>query len=82
MTEKQSIAATGKKRGSYDGKGNKCTIKSHNHNPRDCPGRARIKCAQCGKSLVSHKTMDFCTDNDGTPEHVLDELGMRRRNKT
>jgi len=35
----------------------------------------------CGKALIKHKTMEFCTEGDGTPEHVLDELGMRRRRK-
>ena len=82
MSEKQSKAQKGKKRGPYKNDGTKCTIPSHNHNPRDCPGRARIKCAICGKSLISHKPYDYCRSGDGTSEYVLDELGMRRRNKT
>jgi len=65
----------------YKNDGNKCAIKWHNHAPHECPGRARIRCAVCGKALIKHKTMEFCTEGDGTPEHVLDELGMRRRRK-
>ena len=66
----------------YKNDGNKCAIPWHNHHPRDCPGRARIKCAVCGVALIKHKTVDFCTDNDGRPKHVIDELGLRRRNRT
>jgi len=81
MTDKQSESATGKKRGPYRNDGNKCTIPWHNHPPRDCPGRSRLKCAVCGKPLIKHKTFNYCTEGDGTSEYVLDELGMRRRNK-
>jgi len=63
----------------YKNDGNKCAIKSHNHHPRDCPGRARIKCAVCGKSLLTHKTMEYCTDGDEATLHHINELGRRQR---
>ena len=81
MTKKQSEAATGKRRGPYRNLGNKCTIKWHNHAPHECPGRSRIKCAVCGQPLIKHKTFGYCTDGDETAEHIIDELGVRRRRR-
>lgn len=70
------------KRGPYvKNKGNRCTIKTHDHAPHECPGSGKTKCAVCGKSLLKHKTMDFCTAGGGKPTVVLDELGLRRRMK-
>ena len=81
MTQKQSVAATGKKRGPYKNSGNKCTIPWHDHAPHECPGRARLKCAVCGKALIKHDGFEFCTEGDGEAGYVIDELGHRRRNK-
>jgi len=66
----------------YKNDGNKCAIPWHNHHPRDCPGRARIMCAVCGKSLISHKTIGFCEANEDKPVHVIDEVGKRRKMKS
>jgi len=78
VTEKQSVAATGKKRGPYSGVNNKCAIPHHNHVPRDCPGRARIMCAVCGKSLLSHETMDYCDRGEPATVHYLNKEGRRQ----
>ena len=63
----------------YMNNGNKCSIKWHNHAPHECPGRARIKCAICGKALIKHDSINFCVTEEGTTNHGLDELGVRRR---
>ena len=49
MTDKQSKAQKGKRRGPY-------SISQ----PRDYGGRGAIKCGVCGLPIVKHKTMDFC----------------------
>ena len=61
--------------------GTKCAIPWHNHAPHECPGRARIKCAICGKATIKHNSTDFCVVEEGATNHGLDELGMRRRRK-
>lgn len=61
--------------------GNQCAIPWHSHAPNQCPGRARLKCRVCGKSLLGHKLFELCERNEDTPAIVLDELGMRRRLK-
>ena len=65
----------------YKNDGNKCSIPWHNHPPHECPGRARIKCAICGKALIKHDSKDFCTADEGPTNHGLDELGVRRRRR-
>ena len=62
----------------YKNDGNKCSIKWHRHKPHECPGRARIKCAVCGKSLLSHKTMDYCDKGEPATVHHLNKEGRRQ----
>lgn len=50
MTDEQSKAATGKKRGPYQ-------IEV----PRTFGGRGKMKCAICGRPIIKHKTMALCT---------------------
>jgi len=80
VTKKQSTAATGKKRGPYAGRADKCQVKGHDHNPRDCPGQGKVTCIRCGKSLLDHSVMQQCgapVDYDRMKEYIENREGKR-----